>query len=342
MSFDDGKVRVSNSLVIEVLADGGIRLTPPDGETELASLPATLDWIAEANREAWPCICAASSPRHWPSRSLSRGAPSRLLTRRGAVGARAVAEATIVDADRGRQRPDRTGRRPIRPGQLARRRERAADTVPAGDAARTHRRVGRLARCRRGTSPRPRAAGGAARCGRAPRLHTAWMWWLLVPCGALAVAAMFDGAYAAVPVFLITPLLGIAMIHLLLGNTRCAVHGPYVARLRGRRWQGPVDLRTLDALGHTPRGTPSMPLIWVLGQREAGERPNVYSKSAFDKKQLTAIKSARLRFVPLYAAGGFMSPGFERLVARHLDPTNVIVGRAGRRPDLAGPDDRCP
>ena len=45
---------MSNSLVIEVLADGGIRLTPPDGETELASLPATLDGIAESNRESVP------------------------------------------------------------------------------------------------------------------------------------------------------------------------------------------------------------------------------------------------------------------------------------------------
>ena len=54
MSFDVGKVRVSYSLVIEVLADGGIRLTPLNGEAGLASLPATLDWIAESNREGVP------------------------------------------------------------------------------------------------------------------------------------------------------------------------------------------------------------------------------------------------------------------------------------------------
>jgi len=43
-------VIVSNPLVIEVLADAGIRLTTPAGETDLASRAATLDWIAEANR----------------------------------------------------------------------------------------------------------------------------------------------------------------------------------------------------------------------------------------------------------------------------------------------------
>ena len=33
-----------------------------------------------------------------------------------------------------------------------------------------------------------------------------------------------------------------------------------------------------------------------------------------------------LRFVPLYAARGFLSPGFERLLARYVDPANVILG----------------
>ena len=34
--------------MVEVLADGGIRVTTPAGETGLASLPATRDWIAKA------------------------------------------------------------------------------------------------------------------------------------------------------------------------------------------------------------------------------------------------------------------------------------------------------
>jgi len=43
-------VNSSTALVVEVHADGGIRVTTPAGQTGLASLQATRDWIAEANR----------------------------------------------------------------------------------------------------------------------------------------------------------------------------------------------------------------------------------------------------------------------------------------------------
>ena len=126
---------------------------------------------------------------------------------------------------------------------------------------------------------------------------------------------------------MIIPLIGIGAVHLVLGNTRCAFDGPRIARRRGRRWQGPIDLRTLDALGYTPPGTVRMPVLWVLGQRQAGDRPDVYAKSAFDAEQRAAIAAIEgLRFVPLYAARGFLSPGFERLLARYVDRANVIVG----------------
>jgi hypothetical protein len=136
---------------------------------------------------------------------------------------------------------------------------------------------------------------------------------------------------ALAPAFLIIPLVGIGAVHLVLANTRCAFDGPYVARRRGRRWQGPVDLRALDALGLTPPGTVRMPVLWMLGQRQAGDKPNVYAKSAFDKEQLVTIATIDgLRFVPLYAARGFLSPGFEHLLARHVDPAKVVVGPIAR------------
>jgi hypothetical protein len=154
-----------------------------------------------------------------------------------------------------------------------------------------------------------------------------WIWWMLVPFLALAAWAIVDGAYAVAPGFVIIPLIGIGSVHLVLGNTRCAIDGPRVARRRGLHWQGPIDLRRLDALGFTPPGTVRMPILWELGQREAGDRPNVYAKSAFDERQLAAIAAiGGVRFVPLYAARGFLSPGFEQLLARYVDGANVIVG----------------
>jgi hypothetical protein len=154
-----------------------------------------------------------------------------------------------------------------------------------------------------------------------------WIWWLLVPFVALAAVATADGAYALAPGFVVIPMVGIGAVHLVLGNTKCAFDGPYVARRRGRRWQGPIDLRTLDALGFTPPGTVRMPVLWMLGQREAGDKPNVYAESAFEKEHRSEIAEiAGLRFVPLYAARGFLSPGFEGLLARHVDRAKVIVG----------------
>jgi hypothetical protein len=145
-----------------------------------------------------------------------------------------------------------------------------------------------------------------------------------VPFLALAAGALFSHAYAVVPVFVLLPFIGIGAIHLVLGTTRCAFDGPRVARRRGRNWQGPVDLRRLNALGFTPPGTVRMPVLWMLGQHDAGDRPDVYAKSAFGNEQQAAIAS--LRFVPLPAARGFLSPGFERLLARCIDPAKVILG----------------
>jgi len=44
------QVSTSPALVIEVLADGGIRVTTLAGDTGMASLSATRNWIAEAQR----------------------------------------------------------------------------------------------------------------------------------------------------------------------------------------------------------------------------------------------------------------------------------------------------
>jgi len=62
----------------------------------------------------------------------------------------------------------------------------------------------------------------------------------------------------------------------------------------------------------------------MLGQREAGDRPKFVRQERFDNEQRAAIEG--LRFVPLYAARGFLSPGFERHLARHVDRETAVVG----------------
>ena len=310
--------------MIEVLADGGIRVTTPEGVTGLASLRATRDWIAEAQRagvavhlqgevEAPLAVSVAAEVRRLAS-SLDETPTRPVPWPKGRSSIQTAASNGLIDQltdllDRGVSPNDgRWGRTPYR---LAMQHGFTDVMVALRDAG---------ASVPRGLGPPPILPRAVVLRAYLPP----WIWWLLVPFLALAVGALFGQAYAVVPVFVLLPFVGIGAIHLALGNTRCAFDGTQVARRRGRGWQGPIDLRSLDALGFTPPGTVRMPVVWVLGQREAGDRPDVYAKSAFDHEQQTAIEG--LRFVPLPAARGFLSPGFERLVARSVDPGTVILG----------------
>jgi hypothetical protein len=321
------QVSTTTSLVVELHADGGIRVTTLGGAAGLASLAATRDWVAEANRAGAPVHLRGdldaplahpvvedvrrladtlheqpSATTPWPQRRSS------LQT----AAANGLTEQAIDLLGRGVS--PNVGRWGATPYRLAMQRGHTDVLVALRDAG---------AQPPRGLEPPGALPGGVVLRAYAPR----WIWWMLVPFVALAVWAIADGAYAVAPGFLVIPLIGIAAVHLVLGNTKCAIDGPYVARRRGRRWQGPIDLRSLDALGFTPPGTVRMPLLWMLGQRTAGDPPNVYSASAFDQDQRAALAALDgLRFVPLYAARGFMSPGFERLLARHVDRSTVIVG----------------
>jgi hypothetical protein len=320
-------VGTTTSVVVEVLADGGIRLTTLAGATGLASLRAVRDWIAEANRA---------------------GAPVRLRGEVTAALAAPVAEEVRRLASSLEEQPSGPAPWPKRYSSIQTAAyngltEQVTDLLERGispNVGRWGRSPYRLAMQRGHVDVLAllRGAGASVPRGLAPpaalpnavvlRAYSPrWIWWLLVPFVALAAAAMADGAYALAPGFVIIALVGIGAVHLVLGNTRCAFDGPHVVRRRGRHWQGPIDLRTLDALGFTPPGTVRMPVLWMLGQRQAGDPPNVYAKSAFDSEQLAALADIDgLRFVPLYAARGFLSPGFERLLARHVDRANVIVG----------------
>ena len=171
---DDGKVRVSNSLVIEVLADGGIRAHHRwTGTPGWPRCPRRSTGSPRRIARAWPCTCAGSStaPSAVPvaeevrrlasSLDEAPSEPAPWPKRRSSIqtaAANGLTEQVTDLLDRGVSPND---------GQ------RAADAVPPRDAARTHRRDGRRCAMPERRPRRPRAAGGAARCGRAPRLHAA-------------------------------------------------------------------------------------------------------------------------------------------------------------------------
>jgi hypothetical protein len=321
------RVSTTTSLLIELHADGGIRLTTLEGVTGLASLRATRDWIAQANRTgvsvhlrgdvSAPGVRPVAEEVRRLATSLDErpSEPAPWPKRRCSIQTAAANGLTEQVTDLlGRGISPNVGRWATTPYRLAMQRGHTEVMVALRDAG---------ARIPPGLAPPEVLPNAVVLRAHSPR----WIWWMLVPFVALAVLAIADGAPAIAPGFVIIPLIGIAAVHIVLGNTRCAIDGPHVARRRGRGWQGPVDLRTLDALGYTPPGTVRMPVLWMLGQRQAGDEPNVYAKSAFDREQREAIAGiAGLRFVPIYAARGFLSPGFERLLARHVDRTRVIVG----------------
>jgi hypothetical protein len=313
--------------VVEVHPDGGIRLTTPSGEQGLASLQTTRDWIAEANRAGAPVrLCG--------SLGASSAAPVLDEVRRLATSLEeqqtdpapwAMGHTSVQTAafnglteqlsdllDRGAS--PNIGRWRSTPYRLAMQRGHTEALVALGDAG---------ARVPRGLEPPAALPNGVVLRAYAPR----FLWWITVPFVVLAAAVAVAGAPAIAPALVLVPLIAVGAVHVLLGNTKCAFDGPYVARRRGRGWQGPVVLRELDALGVSPPGPVRSPIIWVLGQRQAGDAPNVYSRRTFNREQLAALeRTPGLRFVPIYAARGFLSPGFERLLARHVDRASVIVG----------------
>ena len=286
-----GDPALVSSLVVELLADGGIRLTTLEGKTGLATVPVLRDWLAEA-RSCW-CDRAparrhhragrgARSPRRsagWRPRSTSH----RRSRRRGRS-----------DARRSRRQP--TTASPPRSGTCssgARRR-----TSGAGARRRT------ASPCSGGTptccvalrdagTPTPRGLApptGAPRRRRAARLRAA--------VDVVAAGAVRGARRPRRDRWRLRDRPGVprsSRSSASVRSTSCSAtrgarfDGPHVARRRGRHWQGPIDLRTLDALGCTPPGTVRMPLLWVLGQRQAGDRPDVYATSAFDPDQRAAL-----------------------------------------------------
>jgi hypothetical protein len=330
-SHPTGRVTTATPVVVELHADGGIGLTTPTAGSGLASLKATCDWIDEANRHGDPvrltgdvtaalAVPVADEVRRRAA-SLDETPSAPAPWPRGHSSVQAAAFSGLTDQladllDRGAS-PD-VGRGAGTPYRLAMQRGHAGALSLLGNAG----------------APRPRGLAPPATLPNAVVLRAyapRWLWWLLVPFVALAGVVVVGGAPAVAPGLIAIPLLAIAAVHIVLANTRCAIDGPLVARRRGRGWQGPVDLRELDALGFSPPGPARSPVIWVLGQRHAGDAPNVYSKRTFGRDQLAVLERIPgLRFVPIYAARGFLSPGFEHLLARYVDRTSIVVGAEAR------------
>jgi hypothetical protein len=319
-------------LTVELIADGGIRLTTPDGRTGMATVAAALDWVAAANGDGAPVRLAGAvtAPAASEVAAQVRGAAPRLEERLSTPDAwphgrsslqTAAADGHVAaltdllargadpNARRGATTPYRLA---MHHGQF--------------NAMRVLRDAG--ARIPRGLGPPPAMPGAVVTRSYAP----GYVRWLALVLLAVAAVALVARQWLPAAIIAVVAVALWAAVDLILANTRVAVDGPLVARRRGRGWQGPADLDRLDGLGYAPAANVRTPAMWALAHRGDGRRPNVWTKRAFSDEQLAALDATGpVRIVPLVANRGFLSPGIERYLAANVDRSRVVIGSEAAR-----------
>ncbi len=122
--------------------------------------------------------------------------------------------------------------------------------------------------------------------------------------------------------FLLVAAAGPAMIligNAVIGRTRIAIDGPLLSVRHVARWQGPIDLGELVAVGLAVATSTRMASRWRFVQPIAGERFGRLARDGFDAPLADELQQTPdIRVVTVYSGRGFLSPGFERHLARHV------------------------
>ncbi len=135
--------------------------------------------------------------------------------------------------------------------------------------------------------------------------------------------------------FLIVAVVGVAAVavgNLIIGLTRVAVDGRLLAVRQIARWQGPIDLGDLVAIGYAPAASRRMSGRWRFVQTVAGPPYGRSAYQGFEPALADQLKQRDdLRVVTIYVGRGFLSPGFERHLARFVLPSPALVSDGARR-----------
>ena len=126
--------------------------------------------------------------------------------------------------------------------------------------------------------------------------------------------------------------------NLVIGRTRIAVDGRLLAVRQVVRWQGPIDVGDLVAIGYAPAVSRRMSGRWRFVQTDAGPPYGRTAYQGFDRSLADQLKQRDdLRVVTVYCGRGFLSPGFQR----HLAAARAAVNgaRQQRRPAGLRPRD---
>jgi hypothetical protein len=319
------------NLAVDLLDDGGIRVTAPGSSPGLASLRMALDWIGVAADRGWTITIrggasspvgaalrdaaaardvtvnpAPDSPSPWPRgwSSLQMAASSGLTEQ--------VQDLVARGASMSSRRRDET------PYRLAMRHGHVDTLVALRDA---------------GAAPPP-GSRPPAELPDAVVLRNympAFIWWVAIAVGALGLVLAI--ALQQWP-FLVVAASGAAAIvvgNLVVGRTRIAVDGPRLCVRQVRSWQGPIDLRELVALGFWKATSTRMSSRWWFVQTKAGPAFGRAAHGGFDPALLAELRSRDdLQVLTIYSGRGFLSPGLERHIGRHVAGTPARISTSAQ------------
>jgi hypothetical protein len=314
------------NLEVDLLDDGGIRVTAPGSSPGLASRRMALDWVGVAAERGWTVTIrgGASSP---VGAALS-----------DAAAGRSVAVSSAADAPS----PWPRGWSSLQMAASSGLTEQVQDLVARGASMSSRRRDEtpyRLA-MRHGhvdTLVALRGAGATPPAGSQPPAELpgavvlrnylpAFIWWVAIAAGVLGlVLAIVLQQWP----FVLVAASGAAAIlvgNLVIGATRIAVDGPRLSVRQVRSWQGPVDLRELVALGFWKATSTRMSSRWWFVQTTAGPAFGRAAHGGFDPALLAELRPRDdLRVVTIYSGRGFLSPGLERHIGRHVAGTPARI-----------------
>ena len=154
----------------------------------------------------------------------------------------------------------------------------------------------------------------------------AFVQWVAVACAVAGVAlAVVLGQWP----FLILAAFGVVAVavgNTLVGLTRIAVDGRMLAVRHIARWQGPIDLGELVAVGYAPAASTRMSGRWRFVQTVAGPPYGRTAYQGIDRELAEPLmQRSDLRVMTVYCNRGFLSPGFQRHVAPIVQQSSALV-----------------
>jgi hypothetical protein len=313
-------------LTIELFGDGGVRIEPPGRARGLASERKAREWIDAAARGGDGVVItgAVTSPTH-----------DELL---------AYVRSTLRDVSIGESTPEpwNDGWTSLQIAANSGLTEEVEDLIRRGADPNTPRGAHspyRLA-MRRGhieTLVAMRRVGVAQPPGSRPpeqlpdavvlrNYLPSYVRWVAVGCAVVGVGlavALWQWAFLIVAV---AGFAAVAVGNLVIGRTRVAVDGRQLAVRQVVRWQGPIDVADLVAIGYAPAASLRMSGRWRFVQRTAGPPLRRSAYQGFEPPLAERLSQRDdLRVITVYCGRGYLSPGFQRHLAPYIRRSGALV-----------------